>query len=153
MESPIHSNLLKNPIHSNEFLARATKNMARGLRKCIVKDAFCRAARISLQTFCSGVICYLVLLNSWNTTPQVFPSSAVRIFFLLENHNFSVQVNSLKLNTKRDVLLVNPVLPCQGCRYLKTEYSFMNMQIRDKSEINIGDLLCKGERSMVSALL
>uniref|UniRef100_A0A915PRY1 Protein kinase domain-containing protein n=1 Tax=Setaria digitata TaxID=48799 RepID=A0A915PRY1_9BILA len=58
-------------------------------------------------------------------------------------------VNSLKLNTKRDVRLIDPVLPCQGCRHLKTEYSFMNMQIKDKSEINIGELLCKGERSTI----
>lgn len=46
---------------------------------------------------------------------------------------------------------MNPVLPCQGCRYLATEYSFLNMQIKDKSEINIGDLVCKGERSTVRA--
>ncbi|EFO26057.1 hypothetical protein LOAG_02420 [Loa loa] len=58
-------------------------------------------------------------------------------------------VNSLKINTKRDVSLIDPVLPCQGCRYLKTEYSFLNMQIKDKSEINIGELVCKGERSTI----
>ncbi|VDO11110.1 unnamed protein product [Brugia timori] len=58
-------------------------------------------------------------------------------------------VNSLKINTKRDVRLIEPILPCQGCRYLTTEYSFLNMQIKNKSEINIGDLICKGERSTI----
>ncbi|VDN03050.1 unnamed protein product [Thelazia callipaeda] len=61
----------------------------------------------------------------------------------------SCHANILKINTRRDVQLLNPVIPCQGCRYLKTEYCFLNMQIKDKSEVNIGELLCKGERSTI----
>uniref|UniRef100_A0A0R3RHK6 Protein kinase domain-containing protein n=1 Tax=Elaeophora elaphi TaxID=1147741 RepID=A0A0R3RHK6_9BILA len=70
------------------------------------------------------------------------------VWGLIQSYQKS-SVNSLKINTKRDIRLIAPVLPCQGCQYLKTEYSFLNMQIKDKSEINIGDLVCKGERSTI----
>ncbi|VBB26558.1 unnamed protein product [Acanthocheilonema viteae] len=70
------------------------------------------------------------------------------VWGLIQSYQKS-NVNSLKINTKRDVRLLEPVLPCQGCRYLTTEYSFLNMQIKEKSEINIGDLICKGERSTI----
>lgn len=63
---------------------------------------------------------------------------------------YTIQVNSLKINIKRDVQLVNAILPCQGCQYLKKEYSFKNIQIKEKSDIDIGELLAKGERSTVS---
>ncbi|CAG9529644.1 unnamed protein product [Cercopithifilaria johnstoni] len=70
------------------------------------------------------------------------------VWGLIQSYQKS-SVDSLRINTKRDVRLIEPVLPCQGCRYLTTEYSFLHMQIKEKSEINIGDLVCKGEKSTI----
>uniref|UniRef100_A0A914ZE26 Protein kinase domain-containing protein n=1 Tax=Parascaris univalens TaxID=6257 RepID=A0A914ZE26_PARUN len=57
--------------------------------------------------------------------------------------------NLLSLNVKRDVELREEVIPCQGCKYVKTEYSFMYVQVRRLSEIDIGDMISEGERCKV----
>ncbi|KHN82292.1 Tyrosine-protein kinase FRK [Toxocara canis] len=57
--------------------------------------------------------------------------------------------NLLSLNVKRDVELREEVIPCQGCKYIKTEYSFMFVQIRQLSEIIIGEMIYQGERSKI----
>uniref|UniRef100_A0A0M3JXJ2 Non-specific protein-tyrosine kinase n=1 Tax=Anisakis simplex TaxID=6269 RepID=A0A0M3JXJ2_ANISI len=57
--------------------------------------------------------------------------------------------NILRQNVKRDVELREEVIPCQGCKYVKKEYSFMFVQVRSMDEIAIGDLICESDRSKI----
>ena len=45
--------------------------------------------------------------------------------------------------------LLNPVLPCQGCLYTKTEYYFHWLLIRDPSELQMGDKIFENPQRKV----
>lgn len=70
------------------------------------------------------------------------------VFGLIQAYRKSM-VNALKQNTSREVQLLNPVLPCQGCLYTKSEYYLQWLLIRDLSELQMGDKIYENPQRKV----
>ncbi|TKR64294.1 hypothetical protein L596_024856 [Steinernema carpocapsae] len=70
------------------------------------------------------------------------------IWNLIEAYQKS-QMNILRHNLNRDVELLNGVLPCLGCLYGQTEYSFHYIQIKAAEDLVYGEQICKGETSTI----
>ncbi|KAK0406938.1 hypothetical protein QR680_018901 [Steinernema hermaphroditum] len=69
------------------------------------------------------------------------------IWNLIDQYQKSISV--FRHNTNRDAELLNGVLPCLGCLYGSTEYSFHYIQVKSPDDLIYGEQICKGETSTI----